>query len=116
MPSHKMPTAGQFAKALGELRRPGGRVLAMIQAHHRATGRALNAETLAKRVGYAGFRAVNLQYGLFASKLGHAMGIKDAGLDLVADLIRPKQVTNKEWILVMKTNFAAGLEEAKWIR
>lgn len=115
MISDKTPTAKQFENALRGMSRPGGRVLPMLMAHHGAPGRALNAERLAEQVGYEGFRAVNLQYGLFASKLGRAMRMPEANLGLVLEFVQPNRVTNKAWILVMKPSFAEGLERAGWV-
>jgi hypothetical protein len=40
---------------------------------------------------------------------------RNPDMSLLVELIRPQTVTNQEWILVMRPEFAVGLKKAGWI-
>ena len=57
----------------------------------------------------------NLQYGLLAQRIGEALGRSDANLNLLVEFVEPKSVTNTEYVLVMRSEFADALKQAGWI-
>jgi len=117
MRSEKMsvPTRAQFVGALNTIDMPHGRQLAFLRAHAGAPGRALTASRLAQSVRYKSHDGINLQYGLLARRVGDALGRNGEGISLLVDLVRPKSVTNAEWIMVMHPQFADALKQAGWI-
>ena len=110
-----VPTQAQFVGALRQIPEPGGRQRVFLRAHVRAPGRALTARHLAQAAGYQNHGGINLQYGLLAQQIGAALHRRDVHLSLLVDLVRPKSVTNAEWVLVMHPQFAAALKEAGWV-
>jgi hypothetical protein len=111
----RLPTRSQFAHALATLPTPGGRQLDFLREHANAPGRVLTARRLADAVGYQNHGGINLQYGLLARRIGEALGRSDVNLSLLVDFVRPKAVTNKEWVMVMHPQFAEALKQAGWI-
>ena len=110
----------QFKMALSKLRRPGGSQLTFLKGHAEAKGRAANMRLLAKKARYKGWRGMNLQYGILAKKIGEAAGRSKAGITLLVELVPPKgksaeNISNSEWILVMREEFARALKAAGWI-
>jgi hypothetical protein len=75
----------------------------------------LTASRLAKAAGYRSFDGINLQYGLLAKRIGAAMGRSDAGITLLVEGVQPKSVTNREWLLAMRVEFAEALKRVGWI-
>jgi hypothetical protein len=108
-------SVSQFVSALKNVGRPAGRQLQFLKAHYDAPGRAATATGLAKNVGYKSYSGINLQYGILAGQVGAYLGIPGADVSLLVDLVRPPSVTNKEWLLVMRPEFAEGLKGAGWI-
>jgi len=94
---------------------PRGRQLDFLREHVQAPGRALTARRLAQTVGYQNHGGINLQYGLLAHRIGDALGRRDVHLSLLVDFVRPKSVTNTEWVLVMHPQFADALRQAGWV-
>jgi hypothetical protein len=109
------PTKTDFDNALRTIGRPRGRQMDFLREHVNARGRALTARRLADAVGYKDYRGINLQYGLLARKIGNALGRKTVDLTLLVDFVRPKSVTNDEWIMVMHPEFATALKQAHWV-
>lgn len=109
------PTKTDFDRALKTIGKPGGRQIDFLREHVNAQGRALTAQRLADSVGYKDYRGINLQYGLLARKIGDVLGRKNANLTLLVDFVRPKSVTNDEWIMVMHPQFATALKQARWV-
>ena len=70
---------------------------------------------LSESVGYKSYRAINLHYGKLARAIGAQLGLGDAGLDLLCEFFKPGEITNTEWVLVMREEFADGLRQAKWL-
>jgi hypothetical protein len=108
----------EFAAALTALdkdgRRPKGKQLEFLQAHYEAPGRAATATVLAQKVHYKSFDAINLQYGILAARIAEYVE-PGAHISLLVDLVRPASVTNKQWILVMRPEFANALKRAGWV-
>jgi hypothetical protein len=111
----KLPTQAQFVQALKRVPKPKGRQLDFLREHVQALGRAQNASGLADAVGYKSHDGINLQYGLLARRIGEELGISGAGLTLLVDFIRPGDVTNAEWVMVMHPQFAEALKQAGWV-
>lgn len=110
-----LPNATQLTAALQAIGLPGGRQLQFLKAHYQAPGKALTAARLAKAAKYQSWRGVNLQYGRLAGKIARVLKAKDAGLSLLVEFIRPKSVTNDQWVLVMRPEFARALEKSGWV-
>jgi hypothetical protein len=108
-------SAGRFTSALNKLAKPGGKQMQFLRAHYKARGRALTAKRLAQKVGYKNYRAINRLYGLLAAKMGPLVGQPNSDIDLLVESAPPKSITNKEWILIMRPEFAAGLKRAGWV-
>jgi hypothetical protein len=118
----KPASVRDFESALASLPRPRGRQPLFLRAHAEAKGRALNMRAIAKAARYAHWRAGNLQYGLLAERIGREMGRSKEGFGLLVEFIPPKRVSkdknisNDEWILVMRPNFAKALIRSGWIK
>lgn len=114
--SHALSQA-EFERALGLIRRPGGRILDFVRAHLRAPGHASTASQLAEAVGYQNYRAINLHYGILAGDIGHAAGcqLRLVNLSLLVTFIKPTPNTDEDWILEMRPEFAAALEKSGWL-
>jgi len=69
---------------------------------------------LAEQVGYRG-SGINLWYERLAKQIGAFVGERNPDISLLVELVRPPTVTNQEWILVMRPEFAVGLKKAGWI-
>lgn len=114
-----------FEKALQELGTPRGKQAKFLKAHARAKGRAMTMKRLAEEVGYRNWRGMNLQYGILAHNIGIAAGLQekdlpDPDVKLLVDFISPvrkspNNISNAEYILVMKEPFMKALKAAKWI-
>jgi hypothetical protein len=61
---------------------------------------------------------VNLQYGLIAARIGRALK-RTGGINLLVQFVPPRHVTptkdisNVEWILIMRPAFASALRRVK---
>lgn len=115
------PTAADFARALESLGRPGGRRMDFLRIHAESPGRASNMRRLARKTGYASWRGMNLQYGLVARDIATAMKRGEPPfITLLVDLVppvgkSPENISNAEWILVMREEFARGLKRVGWL-
>ncbi len=114
-----LPTKAEFASALKRMQKPGRSQLRFLQEHVRAPGRALTATCLAQVAGYRNHGGINLQYGLLAKRIreeiGRTIGPGEDYLSLLVDFVRPRSVTNTEWVMVMHPQFADALKEAGWV-
>jgi hypothetical protein len=108
-------TTDQFQNALRAISRPGGHQLKFIAAHERASSRAATFSQLAKEAGYRSYRAINLHYGKLARRIGDALGLANAGIELLMEPHRPASITNREWVLVMRPEFATALRREGWV-
>jgi hypothetical protein len=103
-------TAEQFVKAMRTMKRPGGPQPDLLQVHLDAPGRMLTMARLADAAGYKSCDGANLGYGNFAIRIGGAMRICDPNINPAGDLIRPKEVSNRDWVLILKPPVAAALK------
>ena len=110
------PTTAQLTEALGKVSKPGGRQLRFLSAHCRAPGRATTAAKLAVAAKYKSWRAINLRYGLLAEAIGRKLGKRGAGLGILLEFASPQSITNEQWVLVMRPEFANALRRSKWVR
>jgi hypothetical protein len=118
-----MITESEFEAALKSLRKPRGRQTKFLAAHAHAKGRALNMRSLAKAAGYVSYRGANLQYGLLAERIGRALKKPRTGtvaINHLVEFVLPKgrsreHISNDEFILIMRPEFAAALVKAGWI-
>jgi hypothetical protein len=108
-------STAQFESALKTIPMPSGRQIEFLRVHYDAPGRALTATKLAEAVGYKDYRGVNLWYGRLADKIGAALGQIDPHLYLLVDFVPPNAATNKEWIFVMRPEFADALKNVGWL-
>jgi hypothetical protein len=58
---------------------------------------------------------VNLQYGLLAKRIGAAMGRPSETLSLLVEFVQPRAVTNREWLMTIRPEFAAALKKVGWL-
>jgi hypothetical protein len=70
-------TAEDYTRALQAIMAEGipHRHTALLQTHFDSPQHTATARQIAKRVGYASYRAVNLQYGTLAHRIGQRLGI-----------------------------------------
>lgn len=112
MPKHSV---ADFAAALRSIRKPRGKQTQFLRVHERAPGRATTMTNLAKAVGYASYRAVNLHYGKLAVEIGRALGIQHPTFNVLVSGAGPDTISNAHWVLVMHHEFAEALKQENWI-
>lgn len=115
MPPRLTPTSLAYAKGFAAIAPLHPNHLALLRVHYGAPNRTRTATQLAEGVGYENFSAVNLQYGLLASRLGEAMEFADADLSLLVEFTEPHTHNNEHWILQMRPEVAAALEKLGWV-
>lgn len=73
---------------------------------------------LAKAAGYANYGGVNLQYGILAKRIAGELGRRppSTAVFLLVEFIPPREASNREYILVMRPQFARALKSARWVR
>ncbi|MBK6418071.1 MAG: hypothetical protein IPF79_02625 [Ignavibacteria bacterium] len=108
-------TKQQFSQAISRISKPSESIIRLLRVHDGISGRVATASVLADKVGWQSYRAVNLHYGRLAKRIGSAMDIPEANLNLLVDFVRPEDITNKEWLLVMKPAFAEAIRTLHWI-
>jgi hypothetical protein len=118
-------SAAQFVEAMSHLKRPSLSVRKLLRAHLNSKGRVSTMTLLAEAAGYTSFSPANLHYGGLARRIGKHLAISepslrvpaasDAYLSLLGDFIRPEEVTNAHWLLVMKPEFAEALSASHWL-
>jgi hypothetical protein len=108
-------SASRFASALSAIGRPDGRRLEILRAHYAAPGRAATATVFSEWVGYKGNYGINVWYGQLARQIGMLVGDGSTKMSLLVEVVRPTTATSREWILVMRPEFADGLKRAGWI-
>ncbi|SRR6266508_2286010 len=114
-----------FESALRELKDPRGRQAQFLGIHARSKGQAMTMKRLAEKVGYRSWRGMNLQYGILARDIGLAAGMSfsnlpDPNIMLLVDFVPPvrkssENISNSEYILVMKEPFMKALKAVGWI-
>ena len=77
MNDEEFGTTAEYLRAFETVRAEGmaDNHLALLRAHHSAPRHTTTWAQLAAAIGYANGNAVNLQYGTFAGRVAHAMGI-----------------------------------------
>jgi hypothetical protein len=70
---------------------------------------------LARAAGYKSYDGINLQYGLMAQRIGKAMGRRDIDITLLVEGVRPRRVSNSEWLLAIRPEFAKALKHVGWV-
>ena len=111
----KRVSATRFASVLQAIGPPHGPRLEILRAHYAAPGRAATAIALAERVGFKRNIGINVSYGRLAKQIGMLIGVQNPNLSLLFEVVRPTTATSREWILVMRPEFADGLKRAGWI-
>ena len=53
---------------------------------------------------------------LLAESIAKQLGVKSMGLDIILASAQPKSLTNKEWVLIMRPEFADALVQAGWVK
>ena len=90
---------------------------AMLMAHYKAKGHTLTATELAEAAGYANWRGVNLQYGLFADRLAKAMNWQkpdDAQYSYaIASFSKPTE-REEDWLWHMHPQLVKAIEHLGW--
>jgi hypothetical protein len=109
-----MPTTTEFLRALRAMPAPSPKMQRLLRAHAKAPHGVSIARNLARDAGYKNWRGMNLQYGLLGKRIARKLGVSPAGLALLAEFIRPGDVKNKEWLLLMKPEFATAVKRASW--
>ena len=109
-------SAQEFAKALATLQMPRGGLKRFLQAHYAASGRAMTATNLAQAANYKDHRGFNLHYGLLATRIGNALGSTESNLGLLVEFLHPYAATNREYVLIMRPEFAEALRQAGWVK
>jgi hypothetical protein len=98
------------------MKKPGGRQPAFLQAHFSAVGKAFTMTRLANAAGYKSYDGANLRYGILAARIGEAMRVPNADINLLVEFIRPEHVSNRHWILVLRPNFARAMKIVGWVK
>lgn len=109
------PTVKQFSEALRSLDVPPESVRKFLRAHLDAEFRAATATQLSQAAGYENYGGVNLQYGKLAKRVGEQLRLQETNLGLLTKFIRPGALTNKDWILIMRDEFADALITTNWL-
>ena len=110
-----MPSTATFVLAMRGMPKPGGRQLDFLQAHVDATGRAMTMTRLAEAARYKSFDGANLRYGILAAKIGLRMGLRNSDINLIVTFIRPRKLSNSQWILVLRPEFARAMKKVGWV-
>jgi hypothetical protein len=105
----------QFVCALTQIRRPADSIMKFLGVHYESPGRAMTATGLAQAAAYESYHGVNLHYGILARNIGEALSMSEASLSLLTEFVKPNTVTNDEWILVMRPEFAEALKVVCWV-
>ena len=74
----------------------------LLEAHYRAPGHVVTATELANKVGFAGYQAVNLRYGLLAKKFLDFFGlslVKYVNVNALVSLEKDKGTREWKWTL-----------------
>jgi hypothetical protein len=87
----------------------------LLCAHYRSKNRTSIFRVLAREAGYKNWRAVNLQYGLLAKRIGLRMKIRAPDIRLLLDFGEPGELRNQEWLAFMRPEFAVALKRVGWV-
>ena len=66
---------------------------------------------LADAASYGSYGGVNLQYGRLADRIARFLGIRptDPRVLLLVDFVEPHKVSNRNWIVLMRPQFARAV-------
>ena len=86
----------------------------LLAIHYASKGRVMTMKNLARESGYTNYNAANLQYGLLAFRMAEFLDIPSppTRLSLLCEFIKPKAQSNREWLIIMRPNFAKALEQS----
>lgn len=91
----------------------------LLLLHYRAPAHTITAAELAAKVGYANYRAVNLQYGTLGANLADRMkwevppGCQESYS--IASFQEPSE-ENPHWLWIMHPEVAAAIEALGWAK
>lgn len=87
----------------------------MLDAHLKAANQVSIARELAAAAGYKSWRGMNLQYGLLAKRIAGALQAQPQNLSLLVEFVRPHELRNTEWLILMRPTFARALKKSGWL-
>lgn len=108
-------TTAEFTAAMLRLRKPAPSIRKMLRFHLKAPNQVSIARELAKQAGFKSWHAVNLHYGTLGKRLARELGTGPSRLSLLVRFVPPGRLTNKEWLVMMRPEFAAALRKSTWI-
>lgn len=113
MRRNRVPTSEQYADAFREILKPGAPRRRMLLIHYAAPHKTVTATELAEQMGYPGYSAANLQYGILGGKVGVYLAFRptDEGL---GSLVTFKKRSG-EWHWILRPQVAAALEQLGWV-
>ncbi|MEI6536852.1 MAG: hypothetical protein WCN98_16015 [Verrucomicrobiaceae bacterium] len=110
----KEPTAADFVLAFKAIAPVHDNHIAILRTHAQAPGRVRTVTQLAEAVGYNGYEAINLQYGLLAKKIGEAMGHSNPNLSVLVEFAAPGAHNNPQWELTLRPAVAQAVSDMGW--
>jgi len=127
MATHITPTTtAQFLSAMSDMKKPSASMRRLLKAHYNSRARVSTMSLLAEAARFTSFSPANLHYGALARRIAKHLAIteptlklpteSDAYLSLLGDFIPPGKVTNTQWLLVMKPEFAEALLQSGWLK
>jgi len=126
MPKPSNITTAHFVSVMSDMKKPSAPICRLLKAHCNSLGRVSTMSLLAEAARYNSFSPANLHYGGLARRIGKHLAISeptlklptesDAYLSLLGDFIPPGKLTNTQWLLVMKPEFAEALLECGWVK
>ena len=90
----------------------------MLEFHHSQPARTVSATKLADHIGWSGYGAVNVQYGILAHAICRELRIDlgdDVKVGILVDFAYPHQAANDQFLWVMRERVAISLEELGWV-
>lgn len=111
----KTTSAAEFSAAMLRIRKPAPSIRKMLRFHLKAPNQISIARELAAKAGYKSWHAANLHYGTLGKRIANALGHGPANITLLVRLVPPGALTNAEWLVMMRPEFAEALRKSKWI-
>lgn len=115
MGSARAPTADDFLRALREIGPLHENHVAILRHHAQAPDHTMTMAEIAAAVGYNGYKAANLQYGLLAARIGSALNQPGARIGLLVEFTAPNSHGNPHWELTMRPELAQAVADMVWI-
>jgi len=88
----------------------------MLTGHYQQRGYIATAGIIAKLGGYSDYETANAQYGRLSSLAADTMGIGFRGASMLVLMVPAGEVTNDEWLWILRTHVATALEELGWVK